>query len=106
MEDHKAAEPVEGEAEKPITVLHTEKIETLSPGLAKVMQENKPRPFSAGYIRMYLMCALIYLCSTMNGRSRSPSLKLTATDNKRLRRIAHGIHQRHAKLHQILQSST
>lgn len=68
-----AERPIENEPatenEKPVTVVHTEKFETLSPDLAKVLRENKPGAFSSGYIRMYLMCMLIYLCSTMNGQS-------------------------------------
>jgi hypothetical protein len=50
---------------------HTsEKAMTDGANLSGVMQMSKPDPWSAGYLRLYGMCLLIYLCSTMNGMSR------------------------------------
>ena len=38
--------------------------------LADIMEKHKPNPWGPGYIRLYLMAGLIFLCSTMNGTSR------------------------------------
>jgi hypothetical protein len=32
-----------------------------------VMENNPPNQLGWGYIRLYALCAIIYLCSTMNG---------------------------------------
>lgn len=34
---------------------------------AEIMAEHKPNPFGAGHIKLYLMCAVLFLNSTMNG---------------------------------------
>lgn len=36
---------------------------------AAIMATNKPNPWGQGYIRLYLLSAIIFLCSTMNGAS-------------------------------------
>lgn len=40
---------------------------------AAALEDNKPNPWGKGYLRMYLFCALIFLCSTMNGKLFSRS---------------------------------
>jgi hypothetical protein len=35
--------------------------------LAEALLISKPDPWGSGYLRMYLCCGLIFLCSTMNG---------------------------------------
>lgn len=39
-----------------------------NPDLASILANAKPNPWGKGYLRMYLCCALIFLCSTMNGK--------------------------------------
>ena len=41
----------------------------LNPRLAAVIQEHKPNPWGRGYLHLYFCCALVFLCSTMNGQS-------------------------------------
>lgn len=31
-----------------------------------------PDPWAWGHVQLYLVCAIVYLCSTMNGESCSP----------------------------------
>ncbi len=31
-----------------------------------------PNPWGSGHIQLYLVCAIVYLCSTMNGESYFP----------------------------------
>lgn len=38
--------------------------------LDEIMEKHKPNPWGRGYMKLYLMSALIFLCSTMNGVSR------------------------------------
>lgn len=40
--------------------------------LADVLQEHKPNPWGPGYLRLYAICGLLYLCSTMNGEHGIP----------------------------------
>jgi hypothetical protein len=35
---------------------------------ADIMANHKPNPLGSGYLRLYLFSALIFLCSTMNGK--------------------------------------
>lgn len=37
--------------------------------LADIMEKHKPNPWGPGYRKLYLMSALIFLCSTMNDGS-------------------------------------
>jgi hypothetical protein len=37
---------------------------------ANIMAEHKPDPRGPGYIKLYSLAALIFLCSTMNGKSQ------------------------------------
>lgn len=34
---------------------------------ARIMAAHKPNPFGPGYIKLYMLSAVIFLCSTMNG---------------------------------------
>lgn len=34
---------------------------------AFIMKHHRPNPWGLGYLRLYLFCSLIFLCSTMNG---------------------------------------
>lgn len=36
--------------------------------LAEIIERNRPDPWGSGYRTLYLMCALVFLCSTMNGK--------------------------------------
>lgn len=36
---------------------------------ASVMAEHKPNPRGPGYIKLYILSGLIFLCSTMNGKA-------------------------------------
>jgi hypothetical protein len=36
---------------------------------AFIMKHHKPNPWGLGYLRLYLFCSLIFLCSIMNGKS-------------------------------------
>ena len=38
-----------------------------NPRLAAVLESNKPNPWGKGYVELYGICFLIFLCSTMNG---------------------------------------
>ncbi|EME78125.1 uncharacterized protein MYCFIDRAFT_63887 [Pseudocercospora fijiensis CIRAD86] len=56
---------------------HVEGLESSSPEVtektrnndtfATVIQHSKPNPWSRGYLRLYFMCLLVYLCATMAG---------------------------------------
>jgi hypothetical protein len=37
---------------------------------ANIMAENKPNPRGPGYIKLYILASLVFLCSTMNGTSK------------------------------------
>jgi hypothetical protein len=34
---------------------------------ARIMATQKPNPMGPGYIKLYLLSAVVFLCSTMNG---------------------------------------
>lgn len=40
--------------------------------LAEVIERNRPDPWGSGYRKLYLMSALVFLCSTMNGKHLEP----------------------------------
>jgi hypothetical protein len=50
-------------------VLQETTIQAHNATLAAILQESKPDPRGKGYIRLYCICGLIYLCSTMTGQS-------------------------------------
>lgn len=35
---------------------------------ASIMENHRPDKFGWGYLRLYLICGLVFLCSTMNGK--------------------------------------
>jgi hypothetical protein len=37
-----------------------------------------PNPWGRGHIKLYLLCSLVYLCSTMNGRKQTLILRNTS----------------------------
>ncbi|KAL1975649.1 hypothetical protein VTN31DRAFT_4041 [Thermomyces dupontii] len=49
--------------------------------LADIMEKHKPNPWGPGYIRLYLMAGLIFLCSTMNGYDGSLMGSINALPN-------------------------
>jgi hypothetical protein len=51
-------------------VIEEETVQAHNATLGKILQENKPNPWGKGYRRLYAICALVYLCSTMNGMQK------------------------------------
>ncbi|KAE8145302.1 general substrate transporter [Aspergillus avenaceus] len=49
--------------------------------LADVLKRNKPDPLGSGYIQLYLMSSLVFLCSTMNGYDTSLMGSINALPN-------------------------
>jgi hypothetical protein len=50
------------------TVLkEVEDVEDSMETYAKILASNKPNPLGPGYIKLYLLSAVVFLCSTMNG---------------------------------------
>ena len=45
----------------------TEKLELSAETYATILAKNKPNPLGSGYLRLYLLSAAVFLCSTMNG---------------------------------------
>lgn len=45
-----------------------------SEALAAAIRKEKPHPFSPNLCKLYLMCTLAFLCSTMNGQLHLPHL--------------------------------
>jgi hypothetical protein len=39
---------------------------------ASIMATQKPNPRGPGYIKLYILSAVVFLCSTMNGKSSAP----------------------------------
>jgi hypothetical protein len=55
-------------------IVFTEKtIHAHSATLAAALSEDKPNPWSKGYFKLYAICLLVYLCSTMTGSSFGPT---------------------------------
>ncbi|EJT98561.1 sugar transporter [Dacryopinax primogenitus] len=78
--------------EKPLSPEHEESSDQLEPvdppkegeltsRLAAAYQYGRPDPFGKGYLRMYLFCSLVYLCSTMNGFDGSLMGSINALPN-------------------------
>ncbi|KAF4992380.1 hypothetical protein FDECE_13736 [Fusarium decemcellulare] len=59
----------------------TEGMENLLETYANIMAEHKPNPRGPGYIRLYLLAALVFLCSTMNGFDSSLMGSINALPN-------------------------
>jgi hypothetical protein len=54
-------------AESDEKVVKIEEYEAVNANRA-VMASNKPNPWGPGYKKLYCLAALIFLCSTMNGK--------------------------------------
>jgi hypothetical protein len=67
MEIDKPTKPENHKLQKRQSLQETT-IQAHDANLATILQENKPNPWGKGHIRLYLICGLIYLCSTMNGK--------------------------------------
>lgn len=52
-----------------IKVLETKEYEGVNLDMAEIMANNAPNPFGPGYLKLYALVALLFLNSTMNGRS-------------------------------------
>ena len=44
-----------------------EKLELSAETYATILAKDKPNPLGPGYLRLYLLSAAVFLCSTMNG---------------------------------------
>lgn len=85
-----------------------ENMEDSMESYANIMAAQKPNPLGKGYIKLYLLSVVVFLCSTMNGESSAPDasipgIKLYA-DNifHRIRQFVDGIDQCAAKLYRVL----
>ncbi|OTA57993.1 general substrate transporter [Hypoxylon sp. EC38] len=61
-----------------------EDVEGLEPSpetYATIMATNKPNPLGSGYIKLYLLAGMIFLCSTMNGFDSSLMGSINALPN-------------------------
>ncbi len=50
--------------------LSLEEVEDMEPSpetYAAIMDTNKPNPRGPGYLKLYMLASVIFLCSTMNG---------------------------------------
>lgn len=56
-----------GKREQPITLDDVDGIEPSPETYAAIMATQKPNPLGPGYIKLYLLAGMIFLCSTMNG---------------------------------------
>lgn len=58
----KSAEHVDNADEQKLEIAQMEGIT-----FQAALEISKPNPWAKGYLHMYTVCALIFLCSTMNG---------------------------------------
>ncbi|KAL7623753.1 hypothetical protein AAE478_005306 [Parahypoxylon ruwenzoriense] len=58
-----------------------ERIEPSAETYAAIMATNKPNPRGPGYIKLYLLAGMIFLCSTMNGFDSSLMGSINALPN-------------------------
>jgi hypothetical protein len=66
--DHDAQVPMpRNSADSDEKVVKIEEFEAVNPSRA-FMVSNKPNPWGPGYKKLYCLAALIFLCSTMNGK--------------------------------------
>ncbi len=57
--------------DKPEHHVALDDVEGMEPSLetyTTIMATNKPNPRGPGYIKLYLLAGMIFLCSTMNGQ--------------------------------------
>ncbi|KAL2670177.1 hypothetical protein Neosp_015058 [[Neocosmospora] mangrovei] len=48
---------------------------------ANIMAKNKPNPRGPGYIKLYILASVVFLCSTMNGFDSSLMGSINALPN-------------------------
>ncbi len=77
---------------------------------ASIMANHKPDKFGLGYLRLYVICLLIFLCSTMNGKQPVTVVSLVeelteVRDKLRLRCVFDVFNQCPSKLHKILRAA-
>ena len=65
---------------------------------------DRPSVWGKGHRKLYLCCALVYLCSTMNGTPPSPSNLSISNKTIRIRWLFNGIHKCHSGIPCLLQS--
>lgn len=51
------------------TLKEVENMEEVIENYATIMATHKPNPRGPGYIKLYILSAVVFLCSTMNGKS-------------------------------------
>lgn len=54
--------------EEDVKVLDVQEYEGVNPTFAAVMANHKPNPFGPGYLKLYALCLVCFLNSTMMGR--------------------------------------
>lgn len=67
--------------------------------LKTILEQRPLSPWSRGAFRLYAICLLIYLCSTMNGQRICLNPYLRRLTASRLRRLTYGLNKRSTKLH-------
>jgi hypothetical protein len=76
MEDHKGSTTEHFEPPRRGSTgsgtLREKTIHAHSATLAAALSEDKPNPWSKGYLRLYAICFLVYLSSTMTGKTFRP----------------------------------
>ena len=58
-----------------------EAMENSAESYAQIMATNKPNPRGPGYIKLYLLAGMVFLCSTMNGFDSSLMGSINALPN-------------------------
>lgn len=91
--------------EKESSEKHGESTTAIESDLTTILKNQPINTWGRGSLHLYAVCLLVYLCSTMNGTSRSNRTIMMACGliGNRLRRITHGLHQRRPELHFLLQ---
>jgi hypothetical protein len=71
MADNNTANPPNDRksVDSAIKVIETKHYEGVNVDMAEIMAKHAPDPFGRGYLKLYAMVALIFLNSTMNGKS-------------------------------------
>jgi hypothetical protein len=54
------------------TLKEVENMEEVIETYATIMATHKPNPRGPGYIKLYILSAVVFLCSTMNGELPKP----------------------------------
>ncbi|KAI5862457.1 general substrate transporter [Durotheca rogersii] len=67
--------------EKPASVDEAEGMESSAETYATIMATNKPDPRGPGYIKLYILAGMVFLCSTMNGFDSSLMGSINALPN-------------------------